>query len=540
MENPPQLGLRFAPADEKTLAAVAMALGAASVPGLSDTEARMAPRRTAVPPRLVEEALEQIKRGEDPLGSAFCAIRSAEVRRKSGAIYTPQKIVRAMVDWAEARGSPQRIVEPGAGPAPFLLEAAKRFPKAQLIAYENDPLAALLARANLAAAGLSKRSCVLLQDFRSAKFGQAFGQTLFVGNPPYVRHHLISPEWKAWLKTTAVEMGIQASALAGLHVYFFLTIARQAKAGDYGALVTAAEWLDVNYGQVVRDLFLGRLGGQSVTIIEPAAEPFPGVASTGAITTFEIDSRPPSARFSRIASLDDLDSLRGGMDVGRERLQSETRWSHLTGATPQRREGFIELGELFAVHRGQVTGANRIWIAGPYSTELPQRTTYAAVTRARELIQSGLELWYADNLRRVVDLPEDLSDFEGVELTAVRRFLAWAERMGARESYVARHRKAWWSVGLRDPAPILATYMARRPPAFVINKANARHLNIAHGLYPREPLSDEILAQVARYLREAASTSGGRVYSGGLVKFEPKEMERILIPGPALLQQIRL
>ena len=540
MENPPQLGLRFAPADEATLAAVAMALGAASVPGLSDTEARMAPRRTAVPPRLVEEALEQIKRGEDPLGSAFCAIRSAEVRRKSGAIYTPQKIVRAMVDWAEARGSPQRIVEPGAGPAPFLLEAAKRFPKAQLIAYENDPLAALLARANLAAAGLSKRSCVLLQDFRSAKFGQAFGQTLFVGNPPYVRHHLISPEWKAWLKTTAVEMGIKASALAGLHVYFFLTIARQAKAGDYGALVTAAEWLDVNYGQVVRDLFLGRLGGQSVTIIEPAAEPFPGVASTGAITTFEIDSRPPSARFSRIASLDDLDSLRGGMDVGRERLQSETRWSHLTGATPQRREGFIELGELFAVHRGQVTGANRIWIAGPYSTELPQRTTYAAVTRARELIQSGLELWYADNLRRVVDLPEDLSDFEGVELTAVRRFLAWAERMGARESYVARHRKAWWSVGLRDPAPILATYMARRPPAFVINKANARHLNIAHGLYPREPLSDEILAQVARYLREAASTSGGRVYSGGLVKFEPKEMERILIPGPALLQQIRL
>ena len=540
MENPPQLGLRFAPADEATLAAVAMALGAASVPGLSDTEARMAPRRTAVPPRLVEEALEQIKRGEDPLGSAFCAIRSAKVRRKSGAIFTPQKIVRAMIDWAETRGSPHRIVEPGAGPAPFLLEAAKRFPKSQLIAYENDPLAALLARANLAAAGLSERSCVLLQDFRSAEFEQANGQTLFVGNPPYVRHHLITPEWKAWLKTTAAEMGIKASALAGLHVYFFLTIARQAKAGDYGALVTAAEWLDVNYGQVVRDLFLGRLGGQSVIIVEPAAEPFPGVASTGAITTFEIDHRPSSARFSRIASLDDLDGLRSGVNVERERLKSETRWSHLTGATPQRREGFIELGELFAVHRGQVTGANRIWIAGPYSTELPQRTTYAAVTRARELIQSGLELWYADNLRRVVDLPEDLSDFEGVELTAVRRFLAWAERMGARESYVARHRKAWWSVRLRDPAPILATYMARRPPAFVINKANARHLNIAHGLYPREPLSDEVLTQVTRYLRESASTSGGRVYSGGLVKFEPKEMERILIPGPALLQQTRL
>jgi adenine-specific DNA-methyltransferase len=40
-------------------------------------------------------------------------------------------------------------------------------------------------------------------------------------------------------------------------------------------------------------------------------------------------------------------------------------------------------------------------------------------------------------------------------------------------------------VRLRPPAPILATYMARRPPAFVHNLAGARHVNIDHGLYPR-------------------------------------------------------
>ena len=73
-------------------------------------------------------------------------------------------------------------------------------------------------------------------------------------------------------------MELQASALAGLHVYFFLAIARRAKAGDYGALITASEWLDVNYGRLVRDLFLNRLGGQSIHVIEPKAEPFPGTA----------------------------------------------------------------------------------------------------------------------------------------------------------------------------------------------------------------------------------------------------------------------
>ena len=34
------------------------------------------------------------------------------------------------------------------------------------------------------------------------------------------------------------------------------------------------------------------------------------------------------------------------------------------------------------------------------------------------------------------------------------------------------------------PPPIMATYMARRPPAFVRNLADARYINIAHGIYP--------------------------------------------------------
>ena len=95
---------------------------------------------------------------------------------------------------------------------------------------------------------------------------------------------------------------------------------------------------------------------------------------------------------------------------------------------------------------------------------------------------------------------------------------------------MASHRPAWWSVGLRAPAPILATYMARRPPAFVRNLAEARHINVAHGLYPRQPLSSAVLDAIADYLRVSISTASGRTYAGGLTKFEPREMERLLIP----------
>jgi hypothetical protein len=77
--------------------------------------------------------------------------------------------------------------------------------------------------------------------------------------------------------------------------------------------------------------------------------------------------------------------------------------------------------------------------------------------------------------------------------------------------------------------------MARRPPAFVLNKAEARHINIAHGLYPREPMAASILSRLASFLSKSISVHDGRTYAGGLTKFEPKEMERLMVPSPAML-----
>ena len=95
-------------------------------------------------------------------------------------------------------------------------------------------------------------------------------------------------------------------------------------------------------------------------------------------------------------------------------------------------------------------------------------------------------------------------------------------------------------MGLRAPAPILATYMARRPPAFTRNLAQARHINIAHGLYPRRELPERRIERLVAALRETVTVDGGRTYAGGLTKFEPREMERVLVPGPELLLAGRL
>lgn len=521
---------------ESELVAAALALGAHAAGGpLSAPEVALGKKAARTPSRaLVARLKELIRAGEDPLGDVFSVLRSSEDRRDHGATYTPMPIVQTMVDWAAATKSPSRIVDPGVGSARFLIRAGSAFPKAELVGIDVDPLAALMARANLAASGLGGRGRILLGDYR--RFAERIdGSTLYIGNPPYVRHHQIEPKWKEWLASEAAKLGLTASKLAGLHVYFFLATARSAKPKDFGAFITASEWLDVNYGALVRSLVLGNLGGKSVTVIEPTAQPFPDAATTAAITTFEIGARPSSVYFRRVDELDKLDGLGKGRKVHRDRLAVEGRWSHLTRASEKPPEGYVELGELCRVHRGTVTGANDVWIAGEHSVGLPASVLFPTVTRAREVLDAAGMLVDSARLRCVIDLPADLDELDTVDRKAVTRFLKVARAMGANKGYVASHRKAWWSVGLRAAAPIISTYMARRPPGFVINKADARHINIAHGLYPREVLSEPVKKALVDYLQVNISQRSGRTYAGGLTKFEPREMERLIVPSPALL-----
>jgi hypothetical protein len=527
---------------ESELAAAALALGALRLPDVASAEMALVRRAGDLPGCIAEHLRREIGRKGDPLGDAFAVLRTPAERREQGATYTPFPIVEAMVNWAAsfhtgAASEPERVVDPGVGSGRFLLAAGRKFPKAELLGIDIDPVATLIARGNLAAAGFESRSRILLADYRNVKLPLTEGRTLYVGNPPYVRHHLLPAKWKRWLTTEARGLGYKASQLAGLHVHFFLATVLQAKAGDFGSFITAAEWLDVNYGRLMRAMFLNGLGGQSLTVVEPAARPFADAAATAVISTFQIGSKAKSIHIRRVDNVGQIEPFQGGLVLRRERLEREARWSHLTRRTKAVPSGFVELGEICRVHRGQVTGANRVWIAGKHSLGLPAGVLFRSVTKARELFQAGRALSDQASLRDVIDLPVDLSVLDREERKAIDRFLRLAKAAGASEGYVAVNRKAWWSVGLKAPAPILATYMARRPPAFVRNLIDARHINIAHGLYPRDPLPPGVLDRLAAYLAKATDVRHGRTYSGGLTKFEPREMERLLVPGPELLLQ---
>ena len=469
--------------------------------------------------------------GDDDWADELGRLRSVDERRDLGQFFTPQPIVDVMVDWCRQR-QPAQVVDPGCGTGRFAIAAAQTLPAARVIAIDSDPVATLICRARIERLGLPNVE-VRCADFLTAELPLENGPTAFVGNPPYVRHHRLTPAIKRWGTEAARQLGVPFSGLAGLHVYFFLATAIRARPGDFGCYITSAEWLDVGYGKGLRQLLKDRLGICSLSLLDESAAAFADAMTSALIACFEVGSGARSIRvsvvneFRRADGPDDSRCLAHGQLI--DRWGTALRGGIATRPT----SGLMRLGEFARVHRGIATGANDFFVMelGQARALGLQDFARPAVTAAKQIIHSGGRL-DGRGCKVLILLPKSLAGLSPVQRRAVDAYLEQGTQQGVPQRYLCRHRSPWWYLGEPNPPQIIASYMARRPPAFALNPQGLLILNIAHGIFPHHRAEDGTLAQLVGMLNAQAKTfvGNGRRYQGGLEKFEPREMEDLLIP----------
>ena len=465
---------------------------------------------------------EQIRAGLDPLGDAYMGAKDAALRRTGGEVYTPSGIVSSMVDWARAQGSPDRVVDCGCGSGRFALACARAFPNARVVAQDSSPMATLMCKANARAAGLAVH--VVRGDFTrvSLPFGDA-RSTLWIGNPPYVRHHELTAEQKGWFAEARTSLSLGGSGLAGLHAHFVASIAHRYGQHDFGCLVLSSEWMDVGYGATIRDALAKRLGLRYLRLYPKESMPFEGTMTSAVVVGFCAGAG------------DEVAIGEGGQTIRRDFFARSSRWGDLlAGHDDELAEGFVHLGDFARVHRGVVTGQNRFWVRRP--GDVSEQLCVPVVSHARELAGDHPQCRDTAQLSRLVTLPDDLSTLPDNLRREAQGIVDEGVRTGVNEGFVASHRKSWWSIKAPQPPAIMMTYMARHAPTFVVNYDKLAMLNVVHGIYPSVPLSDHALGCLADYLNEHVSTSEGRTYAGGLTKFEPREVERLMVPAPHVLE----
>ncbi len=534
------------PRIELELARLAIELGASEIGGLLSAGEQSLVQQTqvAAPPSLLapDDLLQAIRAGRDPLGDIFCRIRPVVQRRQDGAFYTPSELVSTMVDWALSRG-PDRVVDAGCGSGRFVAAAVRRDRARHVVAVDADPLATLMTRAALAA--LDARSAQVCQaDYTRLELPRIAGRTAFVGNPPYVRHHDLSPSTKAWATGTAERLGLRISGLAGLHALFYLATAAHAAPGDIGCFVTSAEWLDVGYGSVLRQLLLDGLGAHSLQLIDPTAMPFESTQTTALVSCFIVGSRPSQISARKVHTLADLARLEDGLSVPREAWLANERWSALfeeQGRSPHPDDAAPTRLSVFArVHRGLVTGANDFFVLTRAHAQALGVAPWCvpAITDAREILDAGGVVRDLPERKLLLRIPRDVDRRNHPDLDRYLRVgeMPRGDKPAVADTYICSHRRPWWYVGAQQAAPIVASYMARRGPAFALNPDGLALINISHGLYPVAAMDAGQLQRLCQALN-AGSTSfrgSGRTYQGGLEKFEPREMEAlpVTVDGP--------
>jgi adenine-specific DNA-methyltransferase len=470
------------------------------------------------------DVIPKVRRGEDPLGEHYLESISPAERRNQGATFTPPWVVELQLERiAQKCRRPARVIDPGAGTGRYAIAAARKWPDAEIIAVERDPVLAQAAQLNIALARLPNVK-VICSDYLDLVLPRIAGVSVFVGNPPYVRHHEISEKAKRWYTASMETLNLPANQLAGLHVYFFLKSLILAKPGDVGSFITASEWFDNGYGTDMRALF-GRMGGDGIVRANPTEQIFVDALTTSVISEWIVGTNSP-VRFCDLLGRQVQDRFL----ADRNQLLALEKWPTFGRELPAVREGAV-LGQFFKVSRGQVTGCNPAFIATRETAELvPQRFLFPCITDAADVIDCDGVLRSSDHLRRVIDLPARLEELTKQERSGVEQFLKVARAIGAADSYVAKHRNPWWRVGLKPAPPIVMTYMGRRPPAFARNACCARLLNIAHSLTPHSAMSVVQINRWVQWLNENVEMTAGRIYGGGLVKFEPGEAEKISIP----------
>lgn len=199
----------------------------------------------------------------------------------------------------------------------------------------------------------------------------------------------------------------------------------------------------------------------------------------------------------------------------------------------------VALGEIADVGIGYVTGANdyfHLSSAAAASLSIPPSFLRPALRRGRSLdavcfneydLQNAITSGDASYLLYIK--PQDALP------ASVRRYIEQGEKAGIPNAYKCRARKPWYCVPQVYSADAFLSYMSGMTPKLVSNDTLAVAPNSLHVLRMHESSTTskhELAARWQTSLTRLSCEIEGHSLGGGMLKLEPTEAERVLIPAP--------
>lgn len=482
------------------------------------------------------------------------AVKDTESRRKLGQFATPGGLAREIVENALLIQSAPHLtfLEPSLGTGAFYsallsgADAAERHIDGAF-GIEIDPEFSRCAQELWSARGLE----VIQDDFTRLERDNIHAN-LLISNPPYVRHHYISKENKAYLaRRVFKETGLRLSGLSGLYCYFMLLAHKYLEPGAVSAWLVPSEFMDVNYGSTLKDYLLNRVRLLRLHRYDPRDCQFSDALVSSCVVWFQNEA-PAVNRCVRFSFGGTHQNPKMMEEVPVSALKTERKWTrfpHFCTANAISSDLLRpQLGDYFTIKRGLVTGDNSFFIMTRPQIEAHQleMSYFLPVLPSPRKLKVNEVFSDIDGFPKLENqyflLNPDMHEREIAENhSKLWRYLKTGEKTTALK-YICRNRKIWYQQERREPTPFLCSYMGRGrdgnplPFRFILNHSNAVVTNTYLMLYPKKELARLIAVspQAAEQIWSSLNAitaddlqAEGRVYGGGLRKIEPNELARV-------------
>lgn len=475
-----------------------------------------------------------------------------------GAYYTDTQVAEFLVRWAVRNGS-DLVLDPAFGGGVFLRAACKRLrdlggdPLLQVFGVELDAAVHRCIGEKLTEDGVFA-SNLLASDFFAITDHRLKPVDAIVGNPPFIRYQRFSGDVRARALARAAEQGLKLSQLSSSWLPFLVHSIRMLRPGGRLAMVIPFEIGHASYAlPVLRHL---DRTFETVTFLTFRKKLFPDLSQDTLLLLADGKDKRSSGQFyirdlmhaGALAEIEATDRrpIAGVRRLNRERVASGQQRLIEYLLPRKARELYAEmsatdhtapLGRLADVGIGYVTGANDFFHLDPglaAAMGIPSEFLRACVRRGRAL--SGLRFTDADwngALRRgdagcLLHLPN-----AGNLPAAAARYVADGERKGVHRTFKCRTRSPWYRVPHVYMPDGFLTYMSGDLPRLVANTAGVVAPNTLHilRLHRGSGVTSNMLAALWQTsLTRLSVEIEGHALGGGMLKLEPTEAERVLVP----------
>ena len=471
-----------------------------------------------------------------------------EALRKKGQFWTPDWTADIMVAYV-LQGKPSRLLDPALGQGVFF-RAAKRYAQShdfELTLFGRDIDPEVIGQARMSGLDAGDLRNVEMRDFVLDPPSELF--PAIIANPPYIRHHRLSPAQKEHLREFARKAtGRHIDGRAGLHVYFLIRALQTLAPEGRLAYIVSADICEGVFAHALWKWICSQYRLDAVIAFASEATPFPDVDTN--VLVLLIRNARPATDFDWVKCLDrdsrELTALVSGrqqknytgIQVHR-RLLSEALATGFSRPPSDNAKHQCTLGDFASVMRGIVTGNNDFFFmtsARAKELGIPDNLLVKAVGRMRDV--QG-EYFDPEDVRRLEDKgrPTRLLTVNGLPFdqlpVRVQKYLEDGEKSGLPNRILIKTRRPWYRMEIRKIPPILFAYLGRRSARFIRNRADVVPLTCLLCVYPRHS-SPEFIEHLWKVLSNSETISNlkkvGKSYGGDAIKVEPRALERLPLP----------